>query len=194
MNFLAHVYLSEDNFSLAVGNLIADRVKGKDLTNFSSMIQKGIFLHRKIDAFTDHHPLFKECVSILFPIYRHYSRVIIGMYFDHFLASNWDKNYSKNLKVFSNEFYDALKIESENFPKNIKNFSRTLIFYNWFDSYKTITSLELVLAQMEQRTRFPSKLSASTKQLKENYTYFHNHFSLFMEEVIDFTKNEIKNL
>ena len=194
MNFLAHVYLSEDNFSLAIGNLIADRVKGKDLTNFSPMIQKGILLHRKIDTFTDHHPLFKECVSIFFPIYRHYSRVIIDIYFDHFLASNWDKYNSKNLKVFSNEFYDALKIESENFPENIKNFSRTLIFYNWFDSYKTITGLELILAQMEQRTRFPSKLSASTKQLKENYTYFHNHFSSFMEEVIDFTKNEIKNL
>jgi len=194
MNFLAHVYLSEDNFSLAVGNLIADRVKGKDLTNFSPMIQKGILLHRKIDTFTDHHPLFKECVSILFPIYRHYSRVIIDIYFDHFLASNWDKYNSKNLKVFSNEFYDALKIESENFPENIKNFSRTLIFYNWFDSYKTITDLELILTQMEQRTRFLSKLSASKKQLKGNYTYFHNHFSSFMEEVIDFTKNEIKNL
>ena len=194
MNFLAHVYLSEDNFSLAVGNLIADRVKGKDLTNFSPMIQKGILLHRKIDTFTDHHPLFKECVSILFPIYRHYSRVIIDIYFDHFLASNWDKYNSKNLKVFSNEFYDALKIESVNFPENIKNFSRTLIFYNWFDSYKTITDLELILTQMEQRTRFLSKLSASKKQLKGNYTYFHNHFSSFMEEVIDFTKNEIKNL
>ena len=194
MNFLAHVYLSNDNFSLAVGNLIADRVKGKDLTDFSPMIQKGILLHRKIDVFTDYHPLFKECVSLLFPIYRHYSRVIIDMYFDHFLASNWDKYHSKNLKVFSNEFYVALKIESENFPENIKNFSKTLIFYNWFDSYKTITGLELILTQMEQRTRFPSKLSASTKQLKENYTYFHNRFSSFMEEVIDFTKNEIKNL
>ena len=194
MNFLAHVYLSEDNFFLVVGNLIADRVKGKDLTNFSPMIQKGILLHRKIDTFTDHHPLFKECVSILFSIYRHYSRVIIDIYFDHFSASNWDKYNSKNLKVFSNEFYDALKIESVNFPENIKNFSRTLIFYNWFDSYKTITDLELILTQMEQRTRFPSKLSASKKQLKGNYTYFHNHFSSFMEEVIDFTKNEIKNL
>ena len=194
MNFLAHVYLFNDNFSLAVENLIADRVKGKDLTDFPPMIQKGILSHRKIDIFTDHHPLFKEFVSLLFPIYRHYSRVIIDMYFDHFLASNWDKYHSKNLKVFSYEFYDALKIESENFPENIKNFSRKLIFYNWFDSYKTITGLELILAQMEQRTRFPSKLSASTKQLKENYTYFHNHFSSFMEEVIDFTKNEIKNL
>ena len=194
MNFLAHIYLSNDNFSLAVGNLIADRVKGKYLTDFSPMIQKGIILHRKIDAFTDLHPLFKECVSLLFPIYRHYSRVIIDMYFDHFLASNWDKYHSKNLKDFLNEFYDALKIESENFPENIKNFSKTLIFYNWFDSYKTITGLELILTQMEQRTRFPSKLSASTKELKENYTYFHNRFSSFMEEVIDFTKNEIKNL
>ena len=142
----------------------------------------------------EYHYLFKECVSIFFPIYRHYSRVIIDIYFDHFSASNWDKYNSKNLKVFSNEFYDALKIESENFPENIKNFSRTLIFYNWFDSYKTITDLELILTQMAQRTRFPSKLSASKKQLKGNYTYFHNHFSSFMEEVIDFTKNEIKNL
>ena len=130
------------------------------------MIQKGILLHRKIDVFTDHHPSFKECVSILFPFYRHYSRVIIGMYFDHFLASNWDKYHSKNIKVFSNEFYDALKIESENFPKNIKNFSRTLIFYNWFDSYKTITGIELILAQLEQHTRFLIKNECIHKTIK----------------------------
>ena len=172
MNFLAHVYLSEDNFSLAVGNLIADRVKGKDLTNFSPMIQKGILLHRKIDAFTDHHSLFKECVSILFPFYRHYSRVIVDMYFDHFLASNWDKYHSKNLKVFSNEFYDALKIESENFPENIINFSRALIFYNWFDSYKTITGIELILAQMEQRSRFPVKNECIHKTIKRKLYLF----------------------
>ena len=58
MNFLAHVYLSEDNFSLAVGNLIADRVKGKDLINFSPMIQKGILLHSKFVVVTELHPLF----------------------------------------------------------------------------------------------------------------------------------------
>ena len=126
MNFLAHVYLSEDNFSLTIAN----RLKGKDLTNFSPMIQKGIILHRKIDVFTDNHPLFKECVLLLFPIYRHYSRVIVDMYFVHFLASNWNKYHSKDLKTFSNEFYDALKIESKNFPENLKNFSRALILYN----------------------------------------------------------------
>ena len=172
MNFLAHVYLSVDNFSLAEGNLIANRLKGKDLTNFSPMIKKGILLHRKIDAFTDHHPLFKECVSILFPIYRHYSRVIIDMSFDHFLASNWDKNHLKNLKVFSNEFYDALKIESENFPENIINFSRALIFYNWFDSYKTITGIELILAQLEQHTRFLIKNECIHKTIKRKLYLF----------------------
>ena len=43
MNFLAHVYLSGNNAPLAVGNLIADRVKGNDYNDFSPMIQKGIF-------------------------------------------------------------------------------------------------------------------------------------------------------
>ena len=83
MNFLAHVYLSGKNVPLAVGNLIADRVKGNTLDGFPPVIQKGILLHRKIDHFTDHHENFKACVQLLFPVYRHYSRVIVDMYFDH---------------------------------------------------------------------------------------------------------------
>ena len=101
MNFLAHVYLSGNNAPLAVGNLIADRVKGNDNNDFSPMIQKGIFLHRKIDYFTDHHSDFKACVTLLFPIYRHYSRVIVDMYYDHFLACHWKKFHPLPLNSFA---------------------------------------------------------------------------------------------
>ncbi|MFQ3341355.1 MAG: acyl carrier protein phosphodiesterase [Flavobacteriaceae bacterium] len=190
MNFLAHVYLSENNLPIPVGNLIADRVKGKGVADFSPMIQKGIFLHRRIDNFTDRHKLFKECVPLLFPTYRHYSRVIVDMYFDHFLAANWTIYHLKTLEYFTTEFYIALQKEAENLPKKIQKFTAAIIRYNWFKHYKTISGLKLMLMQMEQRTQFSSKLSASTPQLKENYTYFHDHFSEFMTEVIEFTKNE----
>ncbi len=46
MNFLAHVYLSGNDPHLALGNLIADRIKGKDYINYPIPIQKGILLHR----------------------------------------------------------------------------------------------------------------------------------------------------
>ena len=60
MNFLAHVYLSGNDPHLALGNLIADRIKGKDYINYPIPIQKGILLHRQIDTFTDNHPNFRK--------------------------------------------------------------------------------------------------------------------------------------
>ena len=87
MNYLAHVYLSEADEALTICNFIADHVKGKANLDYLETIQKGILLHRKIDHFTDQHPLFKKNVNLLFPQFGHYSRVIVDMFFDHFLAS-----------------------------------------------------------------------------------------------------------
>src|SRR6056300_851441 len=108
MNFLAHVFLSGADFDLAVGNLIADKIKGNNINHYPAAVQKGIVLHRAIDTFTDTHPNFKNCVSTLFPTYRHYSRVIVDMYFDHFLALHWDRFHAVPLVDFSADFYSKL--------------------------------------------------------------------------------------
>ena len=96
MNYLAHVYLSGADPDLSIGNFIADQVKGKSYATYPYAIQRGILLHRKIDDFTDRHPLFKKNVRLLFPTFRHYSRVIVDMFFDHFLATQWGE-YHTNL-------------------------------------------------------------------------------------------------
>ena len=60
VNYLAHIYLSFDNKPRAVGNFIADAVKGKQYLKYPDEIQKGIQLHRAIDTFTDQHEAFKK--------------------------------------------------------------------------------------------------------------------------------------
>jgi len=57
MNFLAHAYLAGEDEGLIIGNFIADSVKGSSWRAYNLDIQKGILLHRKIDEFTDSHPL-----------------------------------------------------------------------------------------------------------------------------------------
>jgi acyl carrier protein phosphodiesterase len=52
----------------------------------------------------------------------------------------------------------------------------------------------MILKQMEQRTRFPSNLAASTEDLVEKYSYFQGHFFKFMKEVIAFTKTKTNDL
>ena len=40
-----------------LGNLVADFVRARDITDFPDTIQAGIRLHQRIDSFTDAHPV-----------------------------------------------------------------------------------------------------------------------------------------
>ena len=188
MNFLAHVFLSGDDFPLALGNLIADKIKGNELKIYPPSVQRGIFLHREIDHFTDTHPLFKACVTELFPTYRHYSRVIVDMYFDHFLAVLWNRFHPLELSEFSTQFYTKLNTTDIEFSEKTERFIDALITYNWFEQYQTIQGLHSILLQMDKRTRFDSNLANSTTELVEKYSYFQNNFLDFMQDLIRFSK------
>ena len=92
MNFLAHIYLSGDDPNIQLGNFIGDFVKGRNLVEqFGHEIAKGIELHRAIDEFTDKHPIVKLSKVRLREKYRHYAPVIVDIFYDHYLAKNWEK-------------------------------------------------------------------------------------------------------
>lgn len=66
MNYLAHFALSGTEEEIIVGNYIGDSLRGVNTKNFSERVQMGIKLHRFIDDYTDHHPVFilaKKCFS-----------------------------------------------------------------------------------------------------------------------------------
>ena len=194
MNFLGHIYLSGPDTELAIGNLVADQIKGNRISELPDKIKSGIVLHRLIDEFTDNHGSYKKCVRELFPNYRHYSRVIIDMYFDHFLAANWDNFHKTPLKIYSNRFYEKLEKSCFYFNDQVQYFICNLINQKWLEKYSNLKDLEVILKQMEGRTKFPSKLAASTYDLIEKYTYFESHFFHFMEDVTFFSKNKLKDL
>jgi acyl carrier protein phosphodiesterase len=57
MNYLAHLFLAEDNAESRIGNLLGDFVKGpleNYKTRYSENILKGIRTHRKVDRFSDY--------------------------------------------------------------------------------------------------------------------------------------------
>ena len=86
MNFLAHLYLSENNTNIMIGNFIADHIKGNNYDGFSEEIQQGVFLHREIDTFTDAHEVVRKSKRRLHERYRHYDGVIIDIFYDYFHA------------------------------------------------------------------------------------------------------------
>src|SRR5665213_700385 len=91
MNYLAHFFLSGDKENLILGNFIADSVKGKQIELYAEEIRVGIKMHRSIDFFTDTHAVTSRSKNLLRNEFNHYSGVIVDIFYDHFLAKNWNE-------------------------------------------------------------------------------------------------------
>ena len=74
MNYLAHLHLAAHTHSSLTGNLLGDFVKGALPSALGTELDEGIWLHRKVDAFTDSHPEHRAavaCFEALAPLWRH---------------------------------------------------------------------------------------------------------------------------
>lgn len=194
MNFLAHIYLSGDDEELQIGNFIADSVKGKKYLSFPPKIQEGIILHRAIDTFTDTHPVVRKSVRRLFPVYSHYSNVIIDIIYDHYLAANWTDYSAIPLDQYVQVFYELLNRNYKILPLKVQQFLPYMIRDNWLLDYATIEGIGKILMQMNQRTENKSKMNLAVRELKMFYPEFENEFKLFFLDLENFASERRKHL
>jgi acyl carrier protein phosphodiesterase len=191
MNYLAHIYLSGNDPDLIFGNFIADAIPGKQYKNYSNRIQEGIILHREIDSFTDQHPIFRKSKKLLTEDHGHYSGVLVDMFYDHFLAALWQNYHSESLELFSQLFYKEIESRFELLPDKMKRAFPYMKTNNWLLQYKTLEGLEIILGQMERRTRFKSNFKASINTLKKHYPVYENDFCVFFEDIKMFVSSKI---
>lgn len=193
MNFLAHIYLSGDNDLVKIGNFMADGIHGKPY-NFPSDVQKGIVLHRAIDTFTDAHPIFRQGTRRLHPRYHHYAGVILDIFYDHFLAKNWDKYNEEPLSEFNQRFYNSLADNLDILTEKTLGLMPYMIQHDWLGSYATIEGIAQILKQMDRRTGDKSGMRHSVDELKEYYTDYEQEFTDFFKDIIQFVKQKTKEL
>ena len=189
MNFLAHIYLSGNDNQLMIGNFIADHVKGSDFKSYPPQVSNGIQLHRAIDTFTDHHPIFRQSKHRLHEVYGHYSGVLTDMFYDHFLASLWKNYHSKPLIVFVEDFYNLMQTTTIEIPDKTKRMVPHMIQGNWLCAYETVEGLRNILNQMDYRTRYRSGMKDGVDQLLNHYHDYQNEFEAFFEEMRIYVKD-----
>jgi acyl carrier protein phosphodiesterase len=185
VNFLAHIYLSGENDLLTIGNFAADGIRGRHYLNYPSEMQAGILLHRFIDTYTDAHPIFRQSTKRLHASYGHYSGVIVDIFYDHFLASNWTNYAAVSLDRYVDTFYHKLKRHMDLLPPKFQHLSPIMIEGNWLLSYASIEGIQAVLNGMNRRTTFKSRMNEATKELTEDYEAFQNDFFNFFEDLIE---------
>lgn len=194
MNFLAHIYLSEGDDEITIGNFIADGIKGKHYLDYPEKIAKGIRLHREIDTFTDSHPTVRQSTSKLHKRYGHYSGVIVDVLYDHFLAKNWKAYHTQPLSDFVEDFYTLIQSRFEELPSRIQRMIPFMVADNWLLSYATVEGIGKILGQMSSRIKPDTPLNFAVEELREHYDEFETEFTSFFEELILFSKQKFLEL
>lgn len=194
MNFLAHIYLSFGDDEITLGNFIADSIRGNKYKHLPQRIQKGIILHREIDTYTDAHTIPKISSKRLHTNYSHYSRVIVDIFYDHFLAKNWHNYSATPLAIFVERFYDLLEENYELLPDNVKRMMPHMIADNWIYNYSKMEGISRVLNGMNRRTENKSKMNFAILDLEEHYPHFEKEFTSFFEELIIFSRQKYSSL
>jgi acyl carrier protein phosphodiesterase len=194
VNYLAHIYLSNEEEEITLGNFIADGVKGKKYVQFPLGIQQGILLHRAIDSYTDAHPIVRKSTKRLHKKYSHYSGVIVDILYDHFLAKNWTQYHSIPLHKYTENFYNLINSNFDRLTPRIQKMMPYMIEQNWLLSYASIDGIGKILDQMNRRTNNQSKMNLAVLELTTYYKEYEEEFTLFFEDLKKYSKNKITEL
>ena len=166
-----------------IGNFIADAVKGRQYKNYSDRVREGILLHRHIDTYTDRHEIVEKSKSRLRAKYRKYAPIIVDIYYDHFLAVNWDIFSDEPLQEYSAQVYRMLKANLDELPLKSVQFLGYMMRNNILCAYATTAGVQRVLEGMAYRASFQSNMEHAAEDLVEHYELFENEFLEFFPQL-----------
>lgn len=173
---------------------MADSIRGHHYLDYTNDIRKGILLHRYIDTFTDAHPIYRKSKHRLHEKYGHYSGVIMDIVYDHFLAKNWSIYSDVTLDVYAEEFYQLLQENHSLLTEKTQKMIPYMLARNWLVSYASLEGLEMILFQMNHRTKHQVNMHEAIVEVKQFYTEFEEEFTLFFEELQNYCKEKLKEL
>ena len=194
MNFLAHIYLSGNNDFIKIGNFMADSIHGKRYLEYSGDLQKGILLHRYIDTITDAHPIYRKSKHRFHEKYGHYAGVIMDIVYDHFLAKNWNSYFNDNLEVYAANFYSLMQRNFDLLTPKTQNLLPYMIEQNWLVQYASLEGLEVILFQMDYRTKHRVNMQEAIVEVNFFYDELESEFKLFFEELQKHSKQKLIEL
>ena len=169
MNFLAHLFLTQGNEDLTIGNFIADSVKSSEWGKFKQEVVKGIKIHHHIDEFTDKHPVVMRTKMKLREKHGKYSPVIGDIVYDHFLAKNFQDYSQISLDDFAQNSYSLFRKRWGELPKPVQHMTKYMEAGNWLFNYGNKEGLNSALSGMGRRASFKNKMHQATEDVFENY-------------------------
>lgn len=180
MNYLGHLYFSNNNPELMVANLFGDYVKGSNLERFPALVQNGIRLHRAIDNFIDTHPDVLALKRNLYEDLPKVSGIAVDLFFDHLLARNWSIYHDMTYTEFLERFYTHQIISPEAYTEDFMEFIKAMRIHNWLSHYPSSYGLMKSSEGVSRKLSFPNVLNKAAQVFEKHEAEITRCFEKYM--------------
>jgi acyl carrier protein phosphodiesterase len=188
LNFLAHFHLAWPDDDLVAGGLEGDYHKGPVDSSLSDGLQRGIHLHRAIDAYTDSHPALADLRREFDPRLRRFAGILVDLSFDHFLSSHWSRFADQPLAQFNRSIYRGLQGRRRELSAPARRMLDRLVQYDLLGRYSDWTAVPDSAARIGERFARGNPFMDIDEELQRLRPRMEATFLVFYPELQTFAK------
>lgn len=186
MNYLAHLFLSHPGEDALLGSLLGDFVKGDPAGRFPPVVADAILFHRKIDSFSDAHPITRRSRRRISPLRRRFAGIIVDVCYDHFLSRHWRHFSRVDLKTFVGRVYSILDKNRAVLPERLRRILPHMIAENWMESYAQLKGVSQALDRITARLSRGGAFKGALAEIEANYGELEDDFLAFFPNLVAF--------
>ncbi len=175
--------------------MISDYVKGKKQFDYPVVVQKGIVLHRAIDAFTDAHTATKEAMQVFRPHYRLYAGAFVDVAYDHFLANDTSVfPETAQLQSFAAAVYAALQEDIIMLPEKFAAMLPYMVGQDWLSNYRFAWGIEKSFGGVVRRAAYLTESAVAFDLFNKHLTLLQQCYAAFFPELQKFSVCQLQQL
>lgn len=191
MNYLFHLFLSDPDDEVLLGNLMGDFVKGRlEQAHYPDGILRGLKQHRQLDTFANHSSAYRASRHRLATEFGYFRSIMVDVFYDHLLARCWDRYHDQPLEQFAEQVYTLLDKHFDILPPDLQQIAPRMIKHNWLVSYQHLHIIDRVLTRIDQRLKRPTPLPRGVRQLELHYEDLERDCDLFIDQARAFLRSE----
>ena len=190
MNYLAHFHLADGCDELLIGALLGDFVKGPLKGAYPEGWERGIHLHRRIDAITDSDPQLREFARSLGSDYRRYAGILLDICFDRALTVHWARFLEEPIDVFAQRIYRVLTQYSAAIPPEARLQAEKLVEFDVLSGFHQWWMVEGAIERVAARLKRGEVLLSASQLLAERWEAIEACFLAFYPELMQQIERE----
>lgn len=164
MNLLAHAVLSGDRPDVIVGGVMGDWIKGPVGPELPAELAEGLRRHRRVDVFTDAHPVTARSRGRLQPRWGRYAGILVDLAYDRCLAAQWP--LPEPLDPFVRRVHALLSAAVDRLPPPANRVVGHLVDGEWLLAGRSWEGVEIALTRVARRLRRPVPLGEAVDDLR----------------------------